>query len=152
MYLERCVAPSAVALRGWGRSRKPWQRELSTSPTPTSSDPCWCFTSLPYLCFASGWHVITSLIWSSITDLSVGCEVFATRLLFHSECSTRKQNFSQLVCYLLHAGFLLGLFFDREDEGDMFHRNVGWLSTDYTALYPRRYNSSFSLNLPDLFR
>jgi hypothetical protein len=26
--------------------------------------------------------------------------------------------------YLLHAGFLLGLFFYREDEGDMFHRNI----------------------------
>jgi hypothetical protein len=36
------------------------------------------------------------------------------------------------------AGFLLGLFFDPEDVGDMFLRNVGWLLTDYTALYPRR--------------
>jgi hypothetical protein len=26
----------------------------------------------------------------------------------------------------------------------MFFRNVGWLSTDYTALYPRRLNSSAS--------
>jgi hypothetical protein len=25
--------------------------------------------------------------------------------------------------------------------GDMFLRNVSWLSTDYTALYPRRWNS-----------
>jgi hypothetical protein len=33
---------------------------------------------------------------------------------------------------------LLGLFSDFEDEGDMFHRNVGCLSTDYTILYPRR--------------
>jgi hypothetical protein len=31
-----------------------------------------------------------------------------------------------------------GLFFDPEDGGDMFLRNVGWLSTDYTVLYPRR--------------
>jgi hypothetical protein len=35
-----------------------------------------------------------------------------------------------------HAGFLIGLHFDPEDGGDMFLRNVGWLSTDYTALYP----------------
>jgi hypothetical protein len=41
-----------------------------------------------------------------------------------------------------HAGFLLGLFSDPEDGGDMFLRNVGCLSTDYTALYPRRKNSS----------
>jgi hypothetical protein len=27
--------------------------------------------------------------------------------------------------YLLHAGFLLGLFFDPGDGGDMFRRNVG---------------------------
>jgi hypothetical protein len=35
---------------------------------------------------------------------------------------------------------LLGLFFDPEDGGDMFLRNINWLSTDYTALYPRRQN------------
>jgi hypothetical protein len=32
--------------------------------------------------------------------------------------------------------------FDPEDGGDMFLRNVGWNSTDYTALYPRRWYSS----------
>jgi hypothetical protein len=31
-----------------------------------------------------------------------------------------------------------GTFFDAEDGGYMFLRNVGRLSTDYTALYPRR--------------
>jgi hypothetical protein len=29
------------------------------------------------------------------------------------------------ACYLLHAGFLLGFFFDPEEGGDMFLRNVG---------------------------
>jgi hypothetical protein len=42
------------------------------------------------------------------------------------------------TCYLLYAGFLLEAFFDREDGGDVFLRNVGRLSTDYMALYPRR--------------
>jgi hypothetical protein len=28
------------------------------------------------------------------------------------------------ACYLLHAGFLLGFFFDLEDGGDMFLRIV----------------------------
>jgi hypothetical protein len=44
--------------------------------------------------------------------------------------------------YLFRAGILLVLFFNPEVGGDMFLRNVGWLSTDYTALYPKRYNSS----------
>jgi hypothetical protein len=42
------------------------------------------------------------------------------------------------ACYLLHAGFLLGIVFDPEDGGNIFPRNVGSFSTDYTALYPRR--------------
>jgi hypothetical protein len=33
-------------------------------------------------------------------------------------------------------------FLDSDDGGDMFLRNVGWHSTDYTALYPRRWYSS----------
>jgi hypothetical protein len=41
------------------------------------------------------------------------------------------------IYYLILAGFLFGLF-DAEDEGDMYVRNVCWLSTDYMALYPRR--------------
>jgi hypothetical protein len=47
-----------------------------------------------------------------------------------------------VACYLLLAGFLLGLFSDPEDGGDMFLRNVSWLSTDYNALYTIRQNSS----------
>jgi hypothetical protein len=44
-----------------------------------------------------------------------------------------------------HAGFLLGLFFRPEDGGDIFLRNVGLILTDYTALYPRRYNCSYRI-------
>jgi hypothetical protein len=29
-----------------------------------------------------------------------------------------------------------------DNGGDMFLRNFGYYSKDYTALYPRRYNSS----------
>jgi hypothetical protein len=46
------------------------------------------------------------------------------------------------LCYVLDAGLLLGLFFVPEDGGDIFLLNVGWLSTDYMALNPRRENSS----------
>jgi hypothetical protein len=37
------------------------------------------------------------------------------------------------------AGFLLGLLLNPDDGDDMFFRNVCWLSTDYTALCPRRH-------------
>jgi hypothetical protein len=43
------------------------------------------------------------------------------------------QNFGKPMV-LLHASFLLGLFFNPEDGGDMFLR----ISMDYVALYPRR--------------
>jgi hypothetical protein len=43
------------------------------------------------------------------------------------------------------AEILLGLFFDPEDgDDDMFIRNVGWLSTDCTALYTKRQYSSWA--------
>jgi hypothetical protein len=54
---------------------------------------------------------------------------------------TSKKAGAKLSTCLL-ASLLLGLFFDSEDGGDMFLRNVGWHSTDYTALYPKRWHSS----------
>jgi hypothetical protein len=36
--------------------------------------------------------------------------------------------------------------FDREDAGDMFLLDAGWLSTDYVSLYPRKHNSSCDFN------
>jgi hypothetical protein len=44
-----------------------------------------------------------------------------------------------VTCF--HAGILLGLF-NPEDGGDIFLRNVGLLSTDYTAVYPIRSYST----------
>jgi hypothetical protein len=35
---------------------------------------------------------------------------------------------------------LVCLIFDPEDGSDIFLRNVDWLSTDHTTLYPRRQN------------
>jgi hypothetical protein len=37
--------------------------------------------------------------------------------------------------YVLHVGFLIGLFFEPESVGEIFLRIVGGFSTDYTALY-----------------
>jgi hypothetical protein len=44
----------------------------------------------------------------------------------------------RLLTTCFHASFFPGLFFDPEDGGDMFLRNVGLLATDCKALYPRR--------------
>jgi hypothetical protein len=55
------------------------------------------------------------------------------------------QSAENQASHMFHAGFLFALFFDPEDRGDMFFRNVGLFSTDYAALYPTRQNSSFSL-------
>jgi hypothetical protein len=43
--------------------------------------------------------------------------------------------------------FLLKFFFDPEDGGDVFLRNVGCISTDYTASHPRRLYSFFYVNV-----
>jgi hypothetical protein len=40
---------------------------------------------------------------------------------------------NQITCYLFHAGFLLGLFFDSEDGSNTFLRNIDRLSTDHKA-------------------
>jgi hypothetical protein len=40
--------------------------------------------------------------------------------------------------FLRNFVFFCRLFVDSEDGGDMFLGNVGWISRDYTALYPRR--------------
>jgi hypothetical protein len=51
-----------------------------------------------------------------------------------------KKGTNIAACHMLHANFLLGLIFDPKDGG-IFPQNVGWLSTDYTALY-HAYNKS----------
>jgi hypothetical protein len=50
--------------------------------------------------------------------------------------NSMKRATSIASCYLLYAGFFLGLFFDPEDEGDMLLRNAGGIANDYAALDP----------------
>jgi hypothetical protein len=59
-------------------------------------------------------------------------------------CSPIKLNrrFGETTNLAACSMFLLGLFFDAEDGTDVYLRNVVWLSTGQTALYPRKYNSS----------
>jgi hypothetical protein len=51
-----------------------------------------------------------------------------------NQLESRRQ--ADRTCF--HASFLLGLFIDPEDGGDMFPQNVSCLAMDYTALHPRR--------------
>jgi hypothetical protein len=59
----------------------------------------------------------------------------------------QKTNVRQICkfCLLLDsAAILLCLFFDLENRGDMFIRNISWQSMYYTTLRPRRQNSLYS--------
>jgi hypothetical protein len=60
----------------------------------------------------------------------------------YSDSNNKPRKKPICASYVLHAGFLLGLFFDPDKGGEVFLRNFGPLSTDYTALYPIRQNYS----------
>jgi hypothetical protein len=60
-----------------------------------------------------------------------------------------KQN-APSTCLL--AGCCWNYFFDPEDGGDMFLRNFGCNSTDYTASYPRIWYSPKMICLPDMLK
>jgi hypothetical protein len=56
----------------------------------------------------------------------------------------QKNTSPAILSACFHVDVLFGLFFDYEDGGDMFLRNIGWHSTDYTALYPERHQCNSS--------
>jgi hypothetical protein len=68
-------------------------------------------------------------VWGSVQFTSCFCGTFA--------CNDFTSYFVTSASYLPHAEFLLGLFFDPEDGANMFLRNVCWISTVCTMLYPR---------------
>jgi hypothetical protein len=63
-----------------------------------------------------------------------------------------------VLAIFFDAGFLLAVFFDPENEGDMSLQNVGCLSVDYTALYPittamrtPNFANTFSFSVRNVF-
>jgi hypothetical protein len=64
---------------------------------------------------------------------------------------TYRLHLQSYACHLLLLWFLARYFFEPEDRGDIFLRNVSWNSTDYTALYPRTWYSSILEKFTELF-
>jgi hypothetical protein len=52
------------------------------------------------------------------------------------------RNIRNVVCCLLHGVLLTDVLFDPENRSDILLQNIGGLSEDYTALCPKRQNSS----------
>jgi hypothetical protein len=65
------------------------------------------------------------------TELRCGCNS-ASAWVQNSQVYKLPEKYS-LAAYF-RAGFLLILFFEPEDGGDMFFRNFHWLLMEYTAL------------------
>jgi hypothetical protein len=91
--------------------------------------------------------LLPSWIWGSHSDgyeefyllVLTLCSPLEVNRCFWGTCRLHlwAQGISQAK---LHTSFLLSLLLDSEDGGDMFLRNIGWLSRDYIVLYPRRQN------------
>jgi hypothetical protein len=95
-------------------------------------------------------EILTTLLMKSFIfwDITPCCPLKVNRRFgekFHLHLQgqriSRARNHREswaLLTTCFHTVFLFGLFCDPEDGGDMFLRNIGWLSTDCTALYPRK--------------
>jgi hypothetical protein len=98
----------------------------------------WMFTVLTVRYAHSTWTSQQCiLVWimfsvGSVFAFSWDCFCY---LLRYNAVFRWKPN--ELACHLLSRRYLLCLF-NLEDRDDMFLRNVGWLSADYMALFPRR--------------
>jgi hypothetical protein len=119
-----CIFPISSLINHISRRRTVlnyWRcRWITKNSTESSSDAKSCSTP----------QEIPSILWNMNLHYSV--DRCPPLVLFLSHMN--------VLATCFHAGFLLNLFFDPEDGGDMFLRNVGWHSTDYTALYPRWYS------------
>jgi hypothetical protein len=87
-----------------------------------------------------GHEVLTAVVVKS----SIFWNITTCNPLKIYRCFGDSRNQCKARSKLLHAGFLLDLFFDLE-YGGMFLRNVARFLTDFAALYPRRQNSFKSI-------
>jgi hypothetical protein len=87
----------------------------------------------------------SSIAWDIIPcgPLKIWCFWGTCSLHFHVWITQeRNQHKVGINCCLLHVGFFVGLFFKPEEVSNIFLQNVGSFSVEYTALHPRRQNSS----------
>jgi hypothetical protein len=91
-----------------------------------------------------GFEVFTAVVMKSIIFWDVTpCSLLRCnrrfgetyRLYLQGRRKFQQEPASKQVASIL---LLAEIFFDPEDGGDMFLRNVGSISTDYTASHPRR--------------
>jgi hypothetical protein len=74
-----------------------------------------------------GFEVITAVVMkSSIFWDITPCNSLEIKRRFGGTCHIHPYagNKHNSACYPLHTGFFPGLFFDLEDEDDIFHRNI----------------------------
>jgi hypothetical protein len=84
-------------------------------------------------------HLLTKIVENSVFWDITSCSLPKVNWRFGGICRLHLQG-PRISRARKHvessACFLLG--FDTECGGDMFLRNISWLSSDYTALYTRR--------------
>jgi hypothetical protein len=83
--------------------------------------------------------MISFIFWDITSCSSVESPLTFRRIISPLSSVTNQHN---SACYLLHASFLLDLFFDLDDVSDMFLRNIGWLFNGLHGVISRKiYNS-----------
>jgi hypothetical protein len=66
-------------------------------------------------------------------------------VIYRLHLHDRKLRYAELSAfYLIRGDFLLSLLINSEVEGDIFLRNLLWISPSYTKLRARRQNSSIT--------
>jgi hypothetical protein len=90
-----------------------------------------------------GFEVLTAVVGGGYGECHLlGYNAGGTYCLHLQGRKTSPEETSMKAGGKLSCWFLASLFFDREDGGNIFFRNVGRLSMDYTALYSGRWYSS----------
>jgi hypothetical protein len=101
------------------------------------------FSDQTFVCLLFSYLLFPSLLFSSLLFSSLLFSSLLFSPLLFSPLSSLLSPLSSSLCLLPYScWFLIWLIIHPEKGRNMFLRNVGFFSTDYTALYTRRQNSS----------